>query len=617
MAELPRHLLRLFLPIVLLFWWATGESQVIDASRCDSAAHFVITRSASFLRTLRPVSIDSVLRSEGRFQPPFDKDVSVGNYDPYYYWFRIIISNPRDRDRQVMLLMAPMGLYDGRLLQRIGGDWKEVAHSGLKYRFGDRSYPFIHHVFPFTLPAGTVDTLYFSIDARNAYKLFGFALFGPTQLKLFEGNIYFVFGIIVGLLILFFALNVSLFFALRKPLHLWYALYIALLFPVVMKNDQLDQQFLELDSELAFRLTPYAAIGALAIAVLLHVVQQFLCKVLEPNRVLSRISTTLKVNVTASALVHAVVFFTADDSRVENIVFAWVKLSVLACICMLIVNCVYALRKKEAEAIFLLCGSFVFTMGSLQRLFFAGSLSFLFPPTTFHIGIILEVFIISMALIYRYWYEREQERDEREKIRIDTINAISAEIHDNIGPTLTLASLNLKRIDFARSDAIPAKLIAAGSFTDIAISDIRDLSRTLKEGPQQLREVSEEIRDQCLDFEGSSGIRTVCEIRTEAKLTSSQQGSLLRIIKEALNNITKHAQTEFVEVVLDSEDGLVLLTIRDEGVGFDVARVFPGSNGLQNMHNRCLLMNAGCRIESGPGRGTKIEIKLPVSSRVS
>jgi signal transduction histidine kinase len=605
-------LIRLLLPIGLLISWYPAFSQVIDANNCDSVVHLVITSDAPFLQTEQPITIDSVLKSTARLHEPFKKAVSIGNYDPYYYWFRIVVKNSRDKSRDLMLLMAPFGLYDGLLWQRVDGKWKAVAHTGLKYRFRDRSYQFTHHVFPFTLPASSVDTLYFSIDAKNAYKLFGFALFEPKQLKLFEGSIYFIFGIIVGLLVLFFVLNVSLYVALKEKLHLWYALYIALLFFVVMKNDQLDQQFLGLDSERAFRLTPYAAIGAFAIAILLHVVQQFLKKVLKKNRTLYRLSTILKFNVVCSAVAHAGVFFAANNARLENVVFSWVKISVLACICMMIIDCIYAYVRKTKEALFLLCGSFVFLIGSIQRLF-AGSLSILFPPTMFHAGIILEVIIISVALVYRFWLERETLRTEREQIKIETINAISAEVHDNIGPTLTLASLNLKRIDFSQQETIPKKVKAAGLFTEIAISEIRDLSRTLRDGPARVLDIAAQVVKLCADFESSACIRTVCEIRGAVKLNNHQQASFVRIIKEALNNAMKHSQTPVVEVRLNFGDGVLLLTIIDTGVGFDVASVFPESNGLQNMYYRCRLMKGNCRIESKPGEGTQIYIELPVS----
>jgi hypothetical protein len=243
--------------------------------------------------------------------------------------------------------MAPFGLYDGKLFQKNEGSWQEVAHSGLKYRFKERSYQFTHHVFPFVIPQQSIDTFYLSIDAPNVYKSFGFALLEPKVLKIFENKIYFVFGVIVGLLILFFVLNISLFFALKEKLHIWYALYIALLFLVVMKNDLLDQQFLGLDSERGFRLTPFLAIGAMAIATLVHVVQHFLKEHLSKSRVLYRLTTILKANVVISATIHACVFMLASDYRIHLYAFTWAKISIMLGICTIIINCLYCVRKYK------------------------------------------------------------------------------------------------------------------------------------------------------------------------------------------------------------------------------------------------------------------------------
>ncbi|MGZ5134369.1 MAG: 7TMR-DISM family protein, partial [Flavitalea sp.] len=340
---------------ILLFitGYLSAFSQVIDASICDSTNRFPITKYSYFLRTTEPITIDSALKSSAPFIKSPNEPVLVYEYDPYYYWFRIIVKNQQDRSRQLMLLMAPVGMYEGQLFQKIGWQWEPVAHAGLKYKFEDRSYQFTHHVFPFTLPARSSDTLYVSIDASNVYKSFGFALINPKDLKIFENKIYFVFGIIVGLLLLFFILNVASFFALKEKLHLWYALYIALLFLIVMKNDHLDQQFLGLDSEKAFRITPYLAIGAFAIAVLLHVVQSFFKAILLQNKLLYRLSTILKVNVLCAALVHSFVFTTVYDYRIQSIAFSWAKISVLLCICIIIANCLYCIKKGFKSAWFI------------------------------------------------------------------------------------------------------------------------------------------------------------------------------------------------------------------------------------------------------------------------
>ncbi|HLZ17559.1 MAG TPA: ATP-binding protein, partial [Cyclobacteriaceae bacterium] len=106
---------------------------------------------------------------------------------------------------------------------------------------------------------------------------------------------------------------------------------------------------------------------------------------------------------------------------------------------------------------------------------------------------------------------------------------------------------------------------------------------------------------------------TDCEIRGEVMvLDNKRRGMVLRIIKEALHNAMKHANASHVEVQLNFEGGRLFLTISDNGVGFDMATVYPKSNGLQNITNRCGLLNAACCIDSKYGEGTRIRIDLPV-----
>jgi signal transduction histidine kinase len=56
----------------------------------------------------------------------------------------------------------------------------------------------------------------------------------------------------------------------------------------------------------------------------------------------------------------------------------------------------------------------------------------------------------------------------------------------------------------------------------------------------------------------------------------------------------------------------ISLKIRDNGIGFDLSSTYPDSNGLKNITNRCLLLNATCFIDTGIGKGTEIVINIPV-----
>jgi signal transduction histidine kinase len=587
--------------------------QEIDATICDSTTRFPVTKFAYYLQTTQRVSLDSVLKSQSNFKKSFRNTVMVFNYDPYYYWFRIIVKNSPDSKKDLILLMAPFGLYEGHLYQQVNGSWKDVAHTGLKYRFRDRSYQFTHHVFPFTLDPKSVDTLYLSIDASNAYKSFGFALLKPRELSIFANKIYFVFGIIEGLLILFFILNIALFVALKEKLHLWYALYIALLFVIVLKNDHLDQQFLGLDSELAFRLTPYMTIGALAIAVLMHVAQRFLKPVLRHNKKLYRLSILLKINVLSSAIVHAFVFALSHDYRLQSVVFSWAKLSVFIGVCMIIIDCIYCVRRGFTGALFILAGSLVFMIGSVQRLYFPSTLSFLFPPTTFHIGIILETLVVSMALIYRYWSEKELQRIKEEQIQSQTLNDISEEIHDNIGQTLALANLNLRTINFSSDISIQDKTDETKSLISKAIADLRDLSRTIKAESFSRIDLIHQVKAECAELEKPGTLKIDFQSNVETlPIENKKQVIIMRIFKGVFQNIIKHSQASKVVVALFLKPGLLSVQVTDNGIGFEISDDTLNSNGLKNIRNRCLLLKAVCSIESEVNLGTTISIEMPV-----
>ncbi|RYF90826.1 MAG: hypothetical protein EOO00_08665 [Chitinophagaceae bacterium] len=222
----------------------TGTSQIIDLRLCDSVYQLSITPQISVFRTTEKFGLPEILKPTTQFTQAEDETVLVYNYDPYYYWFRFILHNSDNVDKDVMLIMAPVGMREGKLYQHRDDTWQMLHQTGIKYRFRDRPYPFMHNVFPVRVGAGATDTLYLYADANGSNKTFGFAMMKPKDLKIFESRTYFVFGIIVGLLALFCIFNISLYFVLKVKTNLWYALYIGFLFLIVMKNDHLDQQFL-------------------------------------------------------------------------------------------------------------------------------------------------------------------------------------------------------------------------------------------------------------------------------------------------------------------------------------------------------------------------------------
>jgi signal transduction histidine kinase len=87
--------------------------------------------------------------------------------------------------------------------------------------------------------------------------------------------------------------------------------------------------------------------------------------------------------------------------------------------------------------------------------------------------------------------------------------------------------------------------------------------------------------------------------------------ALFRVLQESLTNVTKHSGATQVEVNLVLEDGDVVLSVRDNGRGFSAGARKPGTHGLTGLRERASLLEGTVVIESKPGRGTLVEMRLP------
>jgi signal transduction histidine kinase len=109
--------------------------------------------------------------------------------------------------------------------------------------------------------------------------------------------------------------------------------------------------------------------------------------------------------------------------------------------------------------------------------------------------------------------------------------------------------------------------------------------------------------------------------RVTSQLEMGKQGVIFYIIEEAVNNARKHAGAPVIAVSLKMvETGIALLKIADNGAGFDVKAVTEGyeqransSLGMVNLRERSELVNGVLQIDSAPGKGTKVQVYIPLT----
>jgi signal transduction histidine kinase len=113
-----------------------------------------------------------------------------------------------------------------------------------------------------------------------------------------------------------------------------------------------------------------------------------------------------------------------------------------------------------------------------------------------------------------------------------------------------------------------------------------------------------------------TGLRVqVSAVDIEGDLGEEHKTCIYRVVQEALNNSARHAQASVVQVAVRGGAGNILLTVQDDGSGFDAHRI--RGLGLLGMEERVRHLGGTFEIDSQPGRGTSLKVELPVASLIA
>lgn len=194
---------------------------------------------------------------------------------------------------------------------------------------------------------------------------------------------------------------------------------------------------------------------------------------------------------------------------------------------------------------------------------------------------------------------------------------LSRDLHDQIGQELTALKLNLESIG-RRSDASPELVDRCVQAVSRLLEQVRDITRILR--PPQLDKLGLEaaLRSHAERNVSVHGITVHFDAAIEAgRLGSDLEAACFRVAQEALTNIVRHSGAKSVWIRLREISGQMVLEIRDDGVGFDLAAASKASSegrssGLLNMHDRVELAGGEFEIQPLPGGGTRICASFPL-----
>ena len=600
-------------------------SQVIDSKICCN--HFpIVTGFVSVLKTKDSLPLDSIISKQNKFTRLKDEAVIFEGYNAYHYWFRFIIQNKEVVPKQLILLLGPTGMKSAELFQGGGEQYLSLGKTGHQYSFVSRPYQYMHYAYIIELKKSSLDTFYLKMDESHDYKSYGFAIVSSKDFKVFENTVYFKFGIIIGFLFLFFSLNIYLFFALKEKVHLWYSLYIVFLIFIVFKNDQLDEQFLGFDNDTAYRMTSILAIGALAIGILLHVVQLFLTNITHKG-FLNRITRVVKWNLVISSIIQFIVFYLEPNLKIEISIFNWTDYSSVIGVFFVLINCIVSLINGYKAALFLLVGQLVFLVGALQRLLLISTVSYMFPPSVFHLGMILETIIISSGLIYKYRLDRKEKLKLNSQLQLHKIqeslhiiNAqederkrIAEDLHDELGSNLAAAKIIFQSIaDNNKMTDVQKQNITF--LLNKAITDVRRIARNLMPPEFANSGLNEVIQSYVGKIQNEKNIHISFIANGECNSFSIQEELFIyRIILELIHNIIDHAGASEAMLRLLYDENNLQIIAEDDGIGFKSDA--KEGIGMKNIRSRVSYLQGSVNINSNE-QGTTIFILIPLKKQI-
>ncbi len=224
----------------------------------------------------------------------------------------------------------------------------------------------------------------------------------------------------------------------------------------------------------------------------------------------------------------------------------------------------------------------------------------------------------------RLYQDLVEEKERMIEVQEEARKKLARDLHD--GPTQSVSAIamriNLIRMMLKRApDKVEDELVRVEELARRTTKEIRHMLFTLRPlvlESQGLRAALESMAEKMLETFGQNvGIEV--DDKLIEQLEMGKQGVIFFIAEEAVNNARKHAKASIIRVRLRAlEHSLILLEIKDNGVGFDVKAVNQhyekrGSLGMINLTERTELINGLLHIDSAPGKGTNVQVFIPLT----
>ena len=199
------------------------------------------------------------------------------------------------------------------------------------------------------------------------------------------------------------------------------------------------------------------------------------------------------------------------------------------------------------------------------------------------------------------------------RLQEDERRALSRELHDEVGQAFSAVLLETENLlDLASAPEVRAHLDSIRGVAEKGMNEIRNMALLLR--PSMLDDFGllPALEWQAREIGKRTGLRVQVASEMSGELPEEHKTCVYRVVQEALNNCAQHAQASAVQVSVRQESARILVTVQDDGSGFDPERV--RGLGLLGMEERVRHLGGSFHVDSRPGRGTLLSVVLPLAA---
>lgn len=225
----------------------------------------------------------------------------------------------------------------------------------------------------------------------------------------------------------------------------------------------------------------------------------------------------------------------------------------------------------------------------------------------------------------REWRRAEQAEQELRRLSQQLVQtqeaerkSISRELHDEVGQMLTALRVelrNLEKLRGAPEQEFQGRLEEARRLSEEALRTVRDLAMGLRPSMLDDLGLAPAVEWQAREFSRRFGVPVSVELDGRLEnLPDRQRTCVYRVVQEALTNCARHAQASEIRITIHGRQDAIVVTVQDNGVGFDPASESGRGLGLLGIQERVRELGGRVNVWSQPGRGTLLSAEVPLSA---